>query len=74
MSGTSGPSEVRMADFTSREVEGEGSGDGRTLIKPEESKGNKIMSIDPERNDAIEKARPGEAVFKAIFGSDSEDD
>jgi len=30
--------------------------------------------IDPERNEALEKERPGEAVFKAIFGSDSEDD
>ena len=32
------------------------------------------MVIDPERNEAIEKDRPGEAVFKAIFGSDSEGD
>jgi G patch domain-containing protein 1 len=30
--------------------------------------------IDPERNDALEGERPGEAVFKAIFGSDDEDD
>ena len=30
--------------------------------------------IDPERNEALEKERPGDAVFKAIFGSDSEDD
>ncbi|KAK4697476.1 G patch domain-containing protein 1, partial [Lecanoromycetidae sp. Uapishka_2] len=30
--------------------------------------------IDPEWNEALEKERPGEAVFKAIFGSDSEDD
>lgn len=30
--------------------------------------------VDPERNEALEKERPGEAVFKAIFGSDSEDD
>ena len=30
--------------------------------------------VDPERNDALEKERPGEAVFRAIFGSDSEDD
>lgn len=32
------------------------------------------VMIDPERNEALEKERPGEAVFKAIFGSDSEDD
>ena len=30
--------------------------------------------INPEWNEALEKERPGEAVFKAIFGSDSEDD
>lgn len=30
--------------------------------------------IDPEQNEALEKERPGEAVFRAIFGSDSEDD
>ena len=30
--------------------------------------------VDPERNEALEQERPGEAVFKAIFGSDSEDD
>ena len=33
-----------------------------------------ITVVDPERNEALEKERPGEAVFKAIFGSDSEDD
>lgn len=30
--------------------------------------------VDLERNEALEKERPGEAVFRAIFGSDSEDD
>ena len=28
--------------------------------------------VDPERNDALEMEKPGEAVFRAIFGSDSE--
>lgn len=32
------------------------------------------QTIDPERNEALESARPGEEVFKAIFGSDSEDE
>ncbi|KAL8799250.1 MAG: hypothetical protein Q9200_007586 [Gallowayella weberi] len=32
------------------------------------------MVVDPERNEALEKERPGEEVFKAIFGSDSEDE
>ena len=35
---------------------------------------DQAIVIDPERNEALEKERPGEAVFKAIFGSDSEDD
>ncbi|PLB34638.1 putative G-patch domain protein [Aspergillus candidus] len=30
--------------------------------------------VEPERNDALEADRPGEAVFKAIFGSDDEDE
>jgi hypothetical protein len=30
--------------------------------------------IEPERNDALEAERPGEAVFKAVFGSDDEDE
>ncbi|KAK5222015.1 hypothetical protein LTR72_006272 [Exophiala xenobiotica] len=30
--------------------------------------------LDPDRNEALEQERPGQAVFKAIFGSDDEDD
>jgi len=30
--------------------------------------------LDVERNEALEAARPGDQVFKAIFGSDDEDD
>ena len=30
--------------------------------------------VNPERNEALEAERPGDAVFKAIFGSDSEDE
>ena len=30
--------------------------------------------VDPERNEALEKERPADAVFRAIFGSDSEED
>ena len=29
--------------------------------------------VDPDRNEALEAERPGDAVFKAIFGSDSEE-
>ena len=32
------------------------------------------LSIDPERNEALEQQKPGQALFKAIFGSDSEDE
>jgi G patch domain-containing protein 1 len=31
-------------------------------------------AVEPERNDALEAERPGDAVFKAIFGSDDEDE
>ncbi|OAG37034.1 hypothetical protein AYO21_08785 [Fonsecaea monophora] len=31
-------------------------------------------ALDPERNEALEQQRPGQAVFKAIFGSDDEED
>ena len=33
-----------------------------------------LASMDPDRNEALEQERPGQAVFKAIFGSDDEDD
>jgi len=36
--------------------------------------GKAEVLIDSERNEALESARPGDAVFKAIFGSDDEDD
>jgi G patch domain-containing protein 1 len=35
---------------------------------------NSEQVVDTERNDALEGERPGDAVFKAIFGSDDEDD
>lgn len=36
--------------------------------------GREEVLVDPERNEAIEKERPGDEIFRAIFGSDSEDD
>ncbi|OAX80151.1 hypothetical protein ACJ72_05520 [Emergomyces africanus] len=33
----------------------------------------KEVIVDPGRNEALEAERPGDAVFKAIFGSDDED-
>lgn len=32
-----------------------------------------VPAVEPERNEALEAERPGDAVFKAIFGSDDED-
>ncbi|KAK2750519.1 hypothetical protein FQN55_002120 [Onygenales sp. PD_40] len=32
------------------------------------------IGVDPERNEALEGERPGAAVFKAIFGSDDDED
>lgn len=32
------------------------------------------VQVDPERNGALEAERPGDEVFRAIFGSDEEDD
>jgi G patch domain-containing protein 1 len=50
--------------------------------RPQESKAaesalveiRKEIVVDAERNEALEGQRAGEAVFKAIFGDDSEDD
>ncbi|KAI4233560.1 MAG: hypothetical protein LQ349_004329 [Xanthoria aureola] len=44
-------------------------GQGHDRIAADEKR-----TLDPERNEALEKERPGEEVFKAIFGSDSEDE
>ncbi|KAL8766789.1 MAG: hypothetical protein Q9209_006528 [Squamulea sp. 1 TL-2023] len=49
----------------------EGAGDAgqaHDRVVPEE------VVVDTERNEALEKERPGEEVFRAIFGSDSEDE
>ena len=40
--------------------------DGVQAVQPNE--------IDPETNEALEKPKAGEAIFKAIFGSDDEDE
>ena len=49
--------------------EGEGGGNEGGAKRRDEA-----VLVDPERNEALEKERPGEAVFRAIFGSDSEDE
>ena len=47
--------------------------EGNTGDEAGQSKVGAVV-VDPDRNEALEQERPGEAVFKAIFGSDSEDD
>ena len=46
---------------------------GVKQVMEERNEGPPVV-VDPERNEALEAERPGDAVFKAIFGSDSEDD
>ena len=67
---------MRSLGFTSGGTEG---GSERLMNSEDgpgdaEEKSVAEAQLDIERNEAIEKERPGEAVFKAIFGSDSEDD
>ena len=50
------------------------SGNGGGSADKQQAEAQETIAIDPERNEALEKERPGEAVFKAIFGSDSEED
>lgn len=38
----------------------------------DEAPGREAVVVDPERNEALERERPGDAVFRAIFGSESE--
>ena len=38
----------------------------------ERESGARRLEVDPERNEALERERPGDAVFRAIFGSESE--
>lgn len=54
--------------------EGGGGGGGGEETGGAQGQGGEEVVVDPERNEAIEKERPGEEIFRAIFGSDSEDD
>ncbi|KAI9840683.1 MAG: hypothetical protein M1837_001359 [Sclerophora amabilis] len=52
-----------------------GGGGSSTPAKPRAEEEEKAaVVVDAERNEALEAARPGDAVFKAIFGSDDEDE
>ena len=51
-----------------------GEGQGGSEDAGQDSGDIEASVVDTERNEALEKERPGEDIFKAIFGSDSEDD
>lgn len=65
---TSVPSQRQLA------IEGKTGAEGEEGMRAggEETRGAAL--VDPERNEALEKERPEDAVFRAIFGSDSEDE
>ena len=66
--------ELRMTSGGMREfVQSSKVNEGNAGDEAGQSKAVAIV-VDPDRNEALEQERPGEAVFKAIFGSDSEDD
>jgi len=45
-----------------------------TTAGPKQNASLAPTAVDPDRNEALEQTRPGDAVFRAIFGSDDEDD
>ena len=63
-----------MRDLTGAAERGEAMGAAEggeaEAVKKEEPK----EVVDPERNDALERERPAEELFQAVFGTDSEDD
>lgn len=70
----SGPKELVSRDVLSQLMADSGRiGPG---TEPSEGTGGRKAEavVEPERNEVLEAERPGEAVFKAIFGSDDEDE
>lgn len=61
-----------------REARGEEEGAGSSRKDEEEGRRRgqedetATMVVDPDRNEALERERPGDAVFRAVFGSDSD--
>ncbi|KAL6717997.1 hypothetical protein ACLMJK_004082 [Lecanora helva] len=68
--------ELRMADSRTNNLRGleMNQAEDSNNQEDEVQGDDKGTIIDPERNEALEKDRPGEAVFKAIFGNDSENE
>ena len=67
VSGRIGVMNVMNRNATGVEDGGDGMEDGGMERR-------EAVIVDPDKNEALEEERPGESVFKAIFGSDSEDD
>ena len=66
--------ELRMSGGGARgSVQSSVANEGNAGYEAGQSEAGAVV-VDPDRNEALEQERPGEAVFKAIFGSDSEDD
>ncbi|KAI9722804.1 MAG: hypothetical protein M1828_004500 [Chrysothrix sp. TS-e1954] len=55
-------------------IEGPGKGDGMVDEEGPARQGEGHSYVDVEKNDALEGRKAGDAVFKAIFGSEDEDD
>lgn len=47
---------------------------GKPGVSSDELGGPKSTVIDPERNEALERERPDDAIFRDVFGDDSDDD
>jgi G patch domain-containing protein 1 len=69
--------DAALRRFESRGYEG-GTSDqsGHGTIEEEDAQVEmpEVPVVDAERNEALEVERPGDAVFRAVFGSDNEDD
>jgi G patch domain-containing protein 1 len=51
-----------------------GYGEGKAGASSDGQEGPQATMIDPDRNEALERERPDDAVFRAVFGGDSDDD
>jgi len=72
-SGSNSKLELVSKDVMNRMLLESGGGTQVSNTSSSEVEQAKPVVIDPEHNEALEGERPGEAVFKAIFGSDDED-
>ena len=73
---TTGPKELVSRDVLNQLMvdSGRGAVDNASGQPGAGLAGREQVVVEPERNEALEAERPGEAVFKAIFGSEDEDE